>query len=201
MRDETSIRTAARCNRSPLPPRSTVKGSEFPLTPSKQETKPFLIYGKPGLPIFRFAAPARHRTPPHSSFYSKNTPKINRQPELLESRVSRSQQTTSQKSIANFQKVRVSHFQFSLLHFPILIATVPGLEFPVTHRNKGTSQFLIATRTTMSSRAEGFNRHSSLVSPLPIATPATYLSTPEGVFLRPPPKTLHPAIQSRRRLA
>src|ERR1700683_1588477 len=80
MRDETSIRTAIQfmspplprqapgpeTGRSTIPPRSTVQGSEFPLTPQKQKAKLFPIYGKPRSPIFSFAAPTSHKTPPHS---------------------------------------------------------------------------------------------------------------------------------------
>jgi hypothetical protein len=67
MQDEPSTRTAPQimpprrnveCENEPnMPPaRSTAEGSGFPLTHSKQSTKLFLIYGKPGVRTLPFLA-------------------------------------------------------------------------------------------------------------------------------------------------
>jgi NodT family efflux transporter outer membrane factor (OMF) lipoprotein len=81
-----------------------------------------------------------------------------------------------------------------------LIATVPGLEFPVTHRNKRTSQFLIATPAPFLScvgMVSLATSHPPLGTPFLIATRTQEFSTPPEEINRQP-GILEPPVSYRK---
>jgi hypothetical protein len=149
-------KTAPECEteRSTIPSQTTVQGSEISLSDSQQRRKHFLIYGKQGLhtlhrdpprsseamkrliaTLMQTGFPVSHTkqtVETHSNCYKfdgsfTNLDEINRKPELLETRVSHSKQITSQKSIANFHRVLISHFPTLFPNFrPLLCAHANG---------------------------------------------------------------------------
>jgi hypothetical protein len=132
MRDETSIRTPARFKHSPfprrpiepethrsaIPTRSTVHGSEFSPTYSKHTTKLFLIYAKPGSPIFSFATPTRHKTPPHSWLFFQKYSQNQSETRII--RITRKSFKINMIQKINRKLSGVFRFQFFRLNSPSL---------------------------------------------------------------------------------